>query len=104
SWQIYDTDALLQAIKSREELGSTALAGGVAIPHPHRPLSPKAQGDSVVAFARTGSGIPFGAPDGDLTDLFFLVSCRGADTHLRVLARLSRMMLRPAFLDELRSA
>ena len=104
SWQIYDPDALLAAIKHREDLGSTALAEGVAIPHPHRPLSPKAQEDSVIAFGRTARGIPFGAPDGGLTDLFFLVSCRGADTHLRVLARLSRMMLRPGFLDELRAA
>ena len=104
SWQIYDPDALLHAIQVREELASTALEGGVAIPHPHRPLSPKAQADSVVAFARTAHGIPFGAPDGGLTDLFFLVSCRSADMHLRVLARLSRLMLRPGFLDELRSA
>lgn len=103
SWQIYDTDALLEAIKAREELGGTALAGGVAIPHPHRPLSPKAQGEAILAFARTSRGIPFGAPDGGLTDLFFLVSCRGADMHLRVLARLSRLMLRPGFLDDLRS-
>ena len=104
SWQVYDSEALLDAIKKREELISTALPGGVAIPHPHRPLSDKAQGDSLIAFAHTGGGIPFGAPDGDLTDLFFLVSCRSADTHLRVLARLSRMMLRPGFLDELRAA
>jgi PTS system nitrogen regulatory IIA component len=102
SWQIYDPEALLQAIKSREELISTALPGGVAIPHPHRPLSDKAQEEAVIAFARTSAGIPFSAPDGGLTDLFFLVSCRGADMHLRVLARLSRMMLRPGFLDELR--
>jgi PTS system nitrogen regulatory IIA component len=103
SWQIYDTDALLEAIKAREELGGTALERGVAIPHPHRPLSPKAQGEAIIAFARTSRGIPFGAPDGELTDLFFLVSCRGADMHLRVLARLSRLLLRPGFLDDLRS-
>lgn len=103
SWQVYDTDALHQAVKHREDLGSTALESGVAIPHPARPLSEKAQGESVIAFARTGAGIPFGAPDGALTDLFFLVSCRDAVTHLRVLARLSRMMLRPGFLDELRA-
>lgn len=103
SWQVYDVDALHQAVKQREELGSTALEAGVAIPHPHRPLSAKAQGESVIAIARTGTGIPFGAPDGGLTDLFFLVSCRDADTHLRVLARLSRMMLRPNFLDDFRA-
>ncbi len=104
SWQIYDPEALHQAIRQREDLVSTALGSGIAIPHPHRPLSPKAQGEAVIAFGRTGQGIPFGAPDGGLTDLFFLVSCRDADTHLRVLARLSRMMLRPGFLDELRGA
>jgi nitrogen PTS system EIIA component len=104
SWQIYDPEALLEAIKAREELGGTALAAGVAIPHPHHPLSPKAQGEAILAFARTSHGIPFGAPDGGLTDLFFLVSCRGADMHLRVLARLSRLMLRPGFLDDLRAA
>src|SRR6266446_5047685 len=47
SWQIYDPDALLSAIQERENLGTTALESGVAIPHPHRPLSAKAQGDSV---------------------------------------------------------
>ena len=102
SWQIYDTGALLSAIKQREELGTTALESGIAIPHPQQPLSDKAQGEAVVAFARTTRGIPFGAPDGGLTDLFFLVCCRDARTHLRVLARLSRLMLRPGFLDELR--
>jgi PTS system nitrogen regulatory IIA component len=102
SWQVYDTAALLEAIRLREEVGTTALGSGVAIPHPHRPLSSKAQGESVIAIGRTAHGIPFGAPDGGLTDLFFLVSCRDARTHLRVLARLSRMMLRAGFLDDLR--
>jgi PTS system nitrogen regulatory IIA component len=104
SWQVYDPDVLLSAIRQREEMGTTALETGVAIPHPPRPVSDKAQGESVIAFGRTPRGIPFGAPDGGLTDLFFLVSCRDAHTHLRVLARLSRLMLRPGFLDELRSA
>lgn len=102
SWNIYDADALLSAIKHREELCTTALESGVAIPHPHRPLSDKAQGEAIIAFARTSRGIPFGAPDGGLTDLFFLVSCRDSRTHLRVLARLSRLMLRPTFLEDLR--
>ncbi len=103
SWQVYDPDAILEAIRHREEMGSTALESGVAIPHPHRPL-PAALGESVVAYGRTASGIPFGAPHGALTDIFFLVCCRDGRTHLRVLARLSRLFLRPGFLDELRQA
>ena len=57
-----------------------------------------------MAFGRTASGIPFGASHGNLTDIFFLVCCRDERTHLHILARLSRMMLRPGFLDELRAA
>jgi len=103
SWQVYDADAVLEAIRQREELGTTALESGVAIPHPRRPL-PNALGESVIAFGRTSAPIPFGAPRGGLTDLFFLVCCRDDRTHLRVLARLSRLLLRPGFADELRAA
>jgi PTS system nitrogen regulatory IIA component len=103
SWQVYDPDAILEAIRQREEMGSTALASGVAIPHPRRPLA-GALGESVIAYGRTASGLPFGAAHGGLTDVFFLVCCRDYRTHLRVLARLSRLLLRPAFVDELRAA
>ncbi len=102
SWQLYDPAAIEDALRQREEKGSTALPSGVAIPHPHRPL-PNALGDHVVAFGRTSNGIPFGG-DGTLTSMFFLVLCRDHQTHLRVLARLSRMFLRPNFLDALNAA
>jgi len=103
SWQVHDPEAVLNAVTAREEMGSTALATGVAIPHPRRPL-PNALGESVMAYARTTTGIPFGGPPGSLTDIFFLVLCRDDRTHMRVLARLSRLMLRPQFLDDLRAA
>ena len=103
SWQVYDAEALLNAIRAREEMSSTALPGGVAIPHPHRPL-PAALGEAVVAYGRTLSGIPFGGPQGAMSDIFFLVCCRDDRTHLRVLARLSRLIMRPDFLSELREA
>ena len=104
SWQVYDADAVREAIEQRETQGSTALAGGVAVPHPHRPLPNSVLGDSVVAFARTHRGIPFGGPGDGLTDLFFLVLSSDAATHLRVLARLGRLMLRDGLIDSLRAA
>jgi nitrogen PTS system EIIA component len=103
TWQVYDPDAIHEAIRQREEMSSTALASGVAIPHPHRPL-PAALGEALIAFGRTASGIPFGAEHGCLTDLFFLVCCQDCRTHVRVLARLSRLLLRPGFVDDLRAA
>ena len=103
SWQVYDPQAILEAIRLREEMASTALETGVAVPHPRRPL-PAALGESLVAYGRTASGVPFGEAHGHLTDIYFLVCCRDERTHLRVLARLSRLLLRPGFLADLRSA
>jgi PTS system nitrogen regulatory IIA component len=103
SWQLYDAEAILNAVRQREELESTALPVGVALPHPRRPM-PGALGESLLAYGRTASGIPFGGAGGALTDIFFLVLCRDARTHLQVLARLSRLLRRPSFLDELREA
>ena len=103
SWHVYDPDAIHESVRAREELGTTALASGVAIPHPRRPL-PNALGEAVIAYGRTTTGIPFGAEQGGLTDIFFLVCCRDGRTHLQVLARLSRLLLKPDFADELRAA
>jgi nitrogen PTS system EIIA component len=103
SWQVYDPDAILEAVRTREEAASTALPSGVAFPHPRRPLA-SALGESIVAFGRTGSGVPFGDLNGGLTDCFFLICCRDDQTHLRVLARLTRLLLREGFVDELRDA
>jgi len=103
SWQVYDPAALFEAVRQREELASTALDEGVAIPHARRPQA-SILGESLIAYGRTAHGIPFGAPRGILTDIFFLVCCRDERTHLRVLARLSRLIRRPGFLDALREA
>jgi PTS system nitrogen regulatory IIA component len=103
TWQVYDPEAILEALRTREEMSSTGLPQGVAIPHPRRPL-PAALGESVLAYGRTSSPLPFGAPMGGLTDIFFLVCCTDDRTHLRVLARLTRLVLRPGFLDALRAA
>jgi nitrogen PTS system EIIA component len=104
SWQVYDPDVLFRAVKQREELASTALANGVALPHPRRPLPDTVQGEAFIAYARSPGGVPFGAPHGILTEIFFLVCCRDQATHLQTLARLSRMLLRPGFIDDLRGA
>lgn len=104
AWYVYDGDAVHQAICQREEMASTALPGGVAIPHPHRPLGDAVLGQSVVAIGRTARAVPFGGQHGGLTDLFFLVACTDDRTHLRVLARLSRLLLREGLIHELRAA
>lgn len=99
---IYDPAALVAAIQEREELRSTGLAGGIALPHARRPM-PLASAEPLICLARVPSGIPFGAPDGRMTDLFFLILSHDDRWHLHVLARLV-MMLKTDMPERLREA
>jgi PTS system nitrogen regulatory IIA component len=101
TFQVWSPSELLAAVQQREELFATAYPGGIAIPHPRNPL-PEALGESILAFGRTLSGIPFGGAHGALTDMFFLVLCRDSKSHLAILARLGRMLQADGFIDELR--
>ena len=101
TWHVWDPAAVLKAVKEREDVMSTGFENGVAIPHPRNPL-PDALGQSVIAYGRTLSGIPFGAPRRVMTDLFFLVLARDSATHLQILARLGRILQREGVIDQLR--
>ncbi len=99
---VYDAPAVIEAVEAREALGPTALPRGIAFPHPRRPL-PYATGESLVCLGRVPAGIPFGAPDGGLTDLFVLVCAIDERQHLGILARLA-MMFSTDLPDRLRQA
>jgi PTS system nitrogen regulatory IIA component len=100
---VLDARTLVDAVIHREELYSTALEGGVAIPHPRRPL-PEAIAGTILVVARTSQGIAFGAPDGRLTNLFFLIASQDDRHHLHVLARLCRMLRDEKFAAKLEAA
>ena len=88
--QVYDPAEIVDALEQREALAPTALPRGLAFPHPRRPL-PYAIAEPLVCLARVPAGIPFGAPDGRLTDLFVLVCAVDERQHLGILARLAMM-------------
>ncbi|MBI3838997.1 MAG: PTS sugar transporter subunit IIA [Planctomycetia bacterium] len=100
---LWDTAKMAEAVRAREDLLPTALENGVALLHPRRPLA-SIVGQAFLAFGRTHRGLPFGAPRGVLTDLFFLICSVDDGGHLRLLARLSRLISDPSLLDELRHA
>lgn len=102
AWQVYDPEAILQAITHREDMASTALPGGVAIPHAHRALADSVLAEPLLAFGKTSRAIPFGDPRGGLTDLYFLVLSKNDCMHLRVMARLTRLCQLEGFLPRLR--
>ena len=60
---------ILDALKAREELGSTALGNGVAVPHAQLPGAVP----GLMLLARLRRPIDFDAPDSEPVDLVFLV-------------------------------
>ena len=97
---VHMKDELLGEIRRREELCTTALAPGLAIPHPRRPVPYDISASFVVAGV-TPTGVPYGCPTGSRTRLFFLVCCKDDRTHVHVLARLARILHDPTHVSEL---
>jgi PTS system nitrogen regulatory IIA component len=91
SGALHDAAGLIAACEEREALASTALTGGIALPHPRRPLA-YATARPLLCLGRVPAGVPYGAPDGRLTDLFVLVCSHDDREHIRTLARLAGLL------------
>lgn len=83
------TEEVLRALRAREDLQSTGLGDGVAIPHAALPSLPAQRAALLVAPA----GVDFDAIDDEKVRLFVAVVGPRATSgeHLRILARLSRL-------------
>lgn len=86
-------EALAERLLEREALGSTALGGGVAIPH----CKLDGLSEVVVAIARLQQAIDYDAPDGAAVRLLLVVLSPAATpaAHLRALAMISRWLKEP---------
>ncbi len=101
--RVCDPPALLTGLESREALCSTGVPGGLALLHSRNPDSYLFE-TAFLALGRTIQPIHFGAPDGQPTDLFFLIGCPDDRMHLHALARLCLMAQKTDLLVDLRQA
>jgi mannitol/fructose-specific phosphotransferase system IIA component (Ntr-type) len=85
---------LLKALQEREQLHSTGVGDGVALPHARNALVGLVE-RPVIAFGRHAEGVPFGAIDGRPSHLFFLMVSTTVTQHLQILARVSRLVRDP---------
>lgn len=93
---------IVKALMDREELGSTGIGSGVAVPHAkHDAIS-----DLVCAFGRSKKGINFDALDGEpVYVVFLLLSSKSASgAHLEALAFISRLVRDDKYVRFLREA
>ena len=85
---------LLRALHEREQLHSTGIGDGIALPHARNALVGLVD-HAISVFGRHPKGIPYGAIDKIPTQLFFLLIAPTVTLHLAILARISRVLRDP---------
>lgn len=90
-----DREDIIKAIMKREELGSTGIGRGIAVPHTKHASVDKLVGTVGVSY----DGVEFDSLDGEKVHLFFLLVSppdRPGD-HLRALENISRQLRDDSF-------
>ena len=98
--EVNDRSLVLNMLRNREQLGSTALEQGVAFPH-GRSLAVK---QLTILFARSKEGVDFESEDGKPTHLFFLILAPPQDTgnyYLQALGKIAELVRKPDVRDAL---
>jgi PTS system nitrogen regulatory IIA component len=91
-----DRDFVLRALLAREELGSTGVGDGIAIPHVRNPIVRHVPRPSVT-LCFLEQAIEFGALDGKPVSAFFTVISPTLRAHLYLMARLAFALRDPGF-------
>ena len=99
---IGDKKAIVKALVERENLGSTGIGQGIAIPHGKTDRL----GDLVAVLAISKKGVNFDALDGEPVYIFFLLVAPkdSAGPHLKALAKISRLLRDSYFCELLKHA
>ncbi|MGC5771162.1 PTS fructose transporter subunit IIABC [Paenibacillus pabuli] len=101
SGRINDPVLFKEMIYKREAESSTGIGGGIAMPH----AKTTAVNEPTVVFAKSKKGLDFEALDDEPAHIFFMIAAPegAANTHLRTLAALSRLLIDSDFISQLMS-
>jgi len=98
-----DRGAFLQKLLDREEMVSTAIFPGIALPHFRKPEEcPLAE--PRVALGVCSEGTEFDSLDGKPTHVFFLICAGSVVVHLKIIAELTLLFRRSTLVEELLAA
>jgi mannitol/fructose-specific phosphotransferase system IIA component (Ntr-type) len=99
---VADRDTATSDLIARENVMSTGVGHGVAIPHAYTDGVERL----IAGLYRTGAAVEFGAPDDAGVDLFFVVlgPRESRHEHIRALAKISRLLGHADFREDLRRA
>lgn len=96
-------ETLLKALQEREQLHSTGIGDGIALPHARNALVGMVSQPCIV-FGKHERGVAYNAIDGQPAHLFFLLVAPNVTAHLSMLARISRVLRDPRVRRDLLAA
>jgi PTS system nitrogen regulatory IIA component len=96
-----DRLGLLAQLQAREHMASTALGGGVALPHPRIP-STAFVAEPTLVVALLASPVPWKALDGEPVHAVLLLLNPDPQAHLTVLSRVAFLLRQESFIKALR--
>ena len=101
SGRIKDVETYKKGILAREEMSSTAVGEGIAIPH----AKSEAVAEPSLAAMTVPGGVDYEALDGEPSDLLFMIAApNDGDVHLDVLSRLMTLLMDEDFRAKLTAA
>lgn len=100
---IFSAENLLAELRQREAMLSTAIGGGVAVPHVRHPSSGMFKERRVVIMC-SRKGVEYGAPDNKPVHVFFMPCADSESVHVRMLAKISRFLHAPNVVKDFMAA
>lgn len=99
---VSDKEAYKEAVIERENLSTTGMVDGIAIPHARTTAITKAG----IAAMTLPEGVDYHSMDGQPTTLIFLIAApdNGDNVHLQVLSELSTLLMDHDFCEDLKNA
>jgi excisionase family DNA binding protein len=88
---VMEIESLRAKCLAREQLLSTGVGNGVAIPHPRDPIA-TLKAPAMIVLGCSRQGVPFGAVDEKPVHLFFLLCCQNIEVHLHLMGQLAKLL------------
>lgn len=98
-----DIDVFHEDILAREDVFSTYIGFGIGLPHGKS----KAVKEAGIAVAKLDHSVLWDEENGESVEMILMIAVKageGADLHLQVLSKLSRMLMHEEFRDELKNS
>ena len=100
---VLDIKDLREKCKKREELLSTGVGNGIAVPHPRDPISSlRTLGCFVIG--RSKKGVDYNAADGKPVNYFFLICSQSIELHLHLIGQVASLVNDPTFMKAVKAA